>query len=111
MSLSGGLGSGWGSTRRCGKTTAKVASGSSNVARPIAANPQPEYRPLPIGAPIANAVNSASPIHTITLPAFWRPASPTPQLSAPVMTKLSMTPSSARPTIRIITDVAALEEN
>jgi len=53
---------------------------------------------------MANATYIAIPIQAIALPVFLGPASPKPQLNAPVMTKLSAPPSSARPASRMQAD-------
>jgi len=42
----------------------------------------------------------------MTLPVFCGPMRASPQLRAPVMMKLSPMPSSARPTMRIVTEVS-----
>jgi hypothetical protein len=48
----------------------------------------------------------AMPTQAITLPAFCGPTRPTPQLNAPVMTRLSAQPSSTRPASSTPTDTA-----
>src|SRR3954463_7991394 len=107
----GGAAAALGGVRRNGTTNPIVASGRSIVATPTAANPLLAYRPLPAGAPIAYAVYSAVPTHDITVPVCLLPARASPQLSAPVMTKLSMTPRSVRPSSSSVTDVLGAAES
>src|ERR687886_43158 len=59
---------------------------------------------VPRGAPDASAANIAMPTQAMTFPAFVGPASARPQVTPPVMMKLSAAPSSARPTRRIAAD-------
>ena len=57
------------------------------------------------------AANIAVPTQAMTLPASRGSTSASPQLSAPVMMKLSAPPSSARPSSRIVTDVTGVPVN
>ena len=50
----------------------------------------------------------AMPIHAMTLPALSVPTRAKPHVTAPVMMKLSATPSTARPPSRIETDAAGM---
>ena len=52
------------------------------------------------------AANIAIPTQAMTLPVSRGSTSASPQLTAPVMMKLSAAPSSARPSSRTVTDVA-----
>ena len=61
---------------------------------------------MPAGAPAAYAAHSAVPTHEITRPALGTPPNVSPQLSAPVMTKLSQPSSSARPRSSTAIDAA-----
>ena len=95
-----------GAARLSGATTSRVRSGSTIVPSAIAPKPYRAYSSDPTGAPSAKAAYIALPIHERTRPVFWDPASTKPQLCAPVMMKLSPAPSSARPSSRIVTEVA-----
>ncbi len=82
-----------------------VASGASAVAAAIVTKPPALKSAAPIGAPSARAANIAIPAHAITRPAFSGPARERPQLTAPVIIKLSAPPSSARPASRMLTEI------
>src|SRR4051794_21954546 len=76
-----------------GGTSNSVARGVRAVVTAMLGKPPKPERVVPTGAPKARAANIAMPTQAMTFPALAGPASASPQLTPPVMMKLSAAPS------------------